>query len=105
MFVGDGCNTHLSKETSDVLSQNNVIIQLLPPYSSHLLHPLDVLMFGPLKNMEVGLDDISDDKLVNSINVIINKIQRTFTSINIVKSFEKSWIYHRSSGTKVDRRS
>ena len=53
--------------------------------------------------MEVGLDDISDDKLVNFINVIINIIQRTFTSINIVKSFEKSWIYHRNSGTKVDR--
>ena len=65
MFIGDGCSTHLSKETSDVLSQNNVIIQLLPPHSSHLLHPLDVIMFRPLKNMEVGLDDISDDKLVN----------------------------------------
>ena len=60
-------------------------------------------MFGPLKNMEVGLDDISDNKLLNSINVVINTIKRTFTSINIVKLFEKSQIYHRNSGTKIDR--
>ena len=58
-------------------------------------------MFGPLKNMEVGLDDISYDKMGSSINVIINKIQRTFTSINIVKSFEKSGIYHRTSGQRL----
>ena len=60
-------------------------------------------MFGPLKNMEVGLDDISDNKLLNSINVVINTIKRTFTSINIVKLFEKSQIYHRNYGTKIDR--
>ena len=85
----DGCKKHLTETIRDELSKNNVMIMLLPPHSSHLLQPLDVLMFGPLKNMKVGLDDISDEKLVNSINVIINKIQITFTSINIVKSFEK----------------
>jgi hypothetical protein len=46
------CNGHDSHITSDFILhclQSDIILLLLPPHSSHLLQPLDVGFFRPLK--------------------------------------------------------
>ena len=66
---------------------------------------MDALVFGALKNTEVGLVEISKDDAVNDINVIINKVERTFARTIIVKSLEKVGIYHRTNNQTEDRKS
>jgi hypothetical protein len=36
---------------SDWAKKHNVVLFVLPPYTSHLTQPLDVGAFGPLKSM------------------------------------------------------
>src|SRR6266516_4047273 len=44
------CNGHESHVTSEFACiQHNIFLHLLIPHSSHLLQPLDVGVFGPLK--------------------------------------------------------
>jgi len=47
----------------DVLSTNNIVLKLLPPHTSHLLQPLDVVVFGSLKNTEIKLKKYQKTKL------------------------------------------
>ena len=89
----------------DEMGKNKVKVLILPPHSSHVLQPLDVVLFAPLKNTHVELEDISSDEEVNVANVMLNKYQKSFTSSLIVKSFEKVCIYHRSEGKNNERRS
>ena len=58
-----------------------------------------------LKNKQVGLTDISNDEIINVMNSMLNKFQKTFTSSAIVRSFEKVGISHRSEGKHNNRKS
>src|SRR5947207_755068 len=49
LIICDGHDSHISAEFVDFANQNKIEIVLLPPHSSHLLQPLDVAVFGPLK--------------------------------------------------------
>ena len=48
-MILDGHESHHSTEFELYCQQNNIITLCMPPYSSHLLQPLDVGCFGPLK--------------------------------------------------------
>jgi hypothetical protein len=41
--------SHMSAKPGLDCIENNIILFFLPPHSSHLLQPLDVIIFGPLK--------------------------------------------------------
>jgi len=62
-------------------------------------------MFGALKNTLVKFQNISNDKVVNIINNLLGKFQKSFTSANIVKSFEKAGITHQTIGNSFERKS
>lgn len=47
----DGHRSHLTLELSRFCRENNLILIALYPNSTHILQPLDVAVFGPLKKM------------------------------------------------------
>ena len=49
LLILDGHESHHSGEFEAYYKENKIIIACIPPYSSHLLQPLDVGCFGPLK--------------------------------------------------------
>ena len=49
LLICDGHDSHISAEFVRHCMTNQIILLLLPPHSSHLLQPLDVGVFGPLK--------------------------------------------------------
>ena len=49
LLILDGHESHHSPEFELYCQQNNIITLCMPPHSSHLLQPLDVGCFGPLK--------------------------------------------------------
>jgi hypothetical protein len=55
LLVLDGHGSHLTPEFDKMCKDNNIICICMPPHSSHLLQPLDVGCFGPLKRAYGGL--------------------------------------------------
>ena len=49
MLVIDGHESHMSVEFDTFCKDHKIITISLPPHSSHLLQPLDVGCFNPLK--------------------------------------------------------
>ena len=49
LLVLDGHGSHLTPQFDQICSENNIIPICMPPHSSHLLQPLDVGCFSPLK--------------------------------------------------------
>jgi len=49
LLICDGHDSHISAAFVRYAIDNRIVIFLLPPHSSHLLQPLDVGVFGPLK--------------------------------------------------------
>jgi hypothetical protein len=49
LLILDGHGSHLTIEFEDFCKAHHIITLCMPPHSSHLLQPLDVGCFGPLK--------------------------------------------------------
>ncbi|KAL6171679.1 hypothetical protein ACJQWK_02685 [Exserohilum turcicum] len=49
LLIVDGHESHISIEFQDLCKEKNIILLCMPPHSSHLLQPLDVACFSPLK--------------------------------------------------------
>lgn len=49
VLIGDNLSSHLSADVIKRCEENNVAFVCLPPHSTHLLQPLDVAFFRPLK--------------------------------------------------------
>ncbi|CEI70977.1 hypothetical protein FVEN_g9660 [Fusarium venenatum] len=49
LLILDGHESHRSADFQIYCEENNIITLCMPPHSSHLLQPLDVGCFGPLK--------------------------------------------------------
>jgi len=49
VLILDGHNSHVNGEFIAQAYLNNILLLRLPPHTSHLLQPLDVGLFGPLK--------------------------------------------------------
>jgi hypothetical protein len=48
MMVFDGYASYISSEVIRACVANKVILLCLPPYTTHLLQPLDIGLFAPL---------------------------------------------------------
>jgi hypothetical protein len=55
LLVLDGHGSHLTPEFDKVCRDDNIICICMPAHSSHLLKPLDVGCFGPLKRAYGGI--------------------------------------------------
>jgi hypothetical protein len=49
LLILDGHESHHSADFETYCEENNIITLCIPPHSSHLLQPLDIGRFGPLK--------------------------------------------------------
>jgi hypothetical protein len=49
LLLGDNLSSHLSVEVINLCSKNDIEFVCLPPNSTHVLQPLDVGLFGPMK--------------------------------------------------------
>lgn len=49
VLIYDGHSSHVSLEIIELAMKENVIILKLPPHTSHLLQPMDLAVFKPLK--------------------------------------------------------
>jgi len=59
LLICDGHDSHISAEFVRYCMDNDILILLLVPHSSHITQPLDVGVFGPLKRaMSYQLDHI-----------------------------------------------
>jgi hypothetical protein len=55
LLILDGHGSHLTPKFNKVCRDNKIICICMPAHSSHLLQPLDVGCFGPLKRAYGGL--------------------------------------------------
>ena len=51
VLIGDNLSSHLSDAVIKACSQNNIAFVCLYPKATHLLQPLDVAWFAPLKKV------------------------------------------------------
>lgn len=49
ILIGDNLACHLSADVIELCASNNIKMIFLPPNSTHLLQPLDVAVYGPMK--------------------------------------------------------
>jgi hypothetical protein len=49
LLILNGHSSHLTPEFDTFCKENAIIYLCMPPHTSHLLQPLDVGVFGPLK--------------------------------------------------------
>ena len=45
----DGYTSHINLAVADFCRENNIILYCFPAHASHIMQPLDVSVFGPLK--------------------------------------------------------
>ena len=99
LLVVDGHKSHVTEDLINAAIANNVIVFCLPAHASHLLQPLDLSLFGPLKKGWVkacaAFNHISS-VVVSQRNFakIFNLAWQTSVSPEIIQSsFRRSGIY------------
>jgi DDE superfamily endonuclease len=59
LLICDGYNSHITAKWIAHYIDNNILLMILPPHSSHLTQPLDVGVFGALKkHMAAEIDPL-----------------------------------------------
>jgi hypothetical protein len=108
LILFDGSTTHLGREAIDWAKERNIHLFVLPPHSSHILQPLDIGVFGPMKQsynsrchtfLKQNKGQIVSKHNITSI--ICKAYMDAFKPSNIVNSFEKSGIFPFNAG-KID---
>jgi hypothetical protein len=65
LLICDGHDSHISGSFIAHCLQNRIILLILPPHTSHLLQPLDVAIFGPLKKrLTAALSHLNQAQLI-----------------------------------------
>jgi hypothetical protein len=70
LLIADGHASHITANMIALCMENNIDLLILPPHCSHLLQPLDVGVFGPLKKYHA----YETDRLLRAG---INRFQRS----------------------------
>lgn len=93
LLILDGHGSHATAEFDHICNENKIICLYLPPHSSHLLQPLDVACFGPLKHtygqqiqtfMKLGINHIDKDDFLEVYQAMRPQV---LTSSNINAGF------------------
>ncbi|USP82162.1 hypothetical protein yc1106_09436 [Curvularia clavata] len=93
LLILDGHESHQSLEFQELCKENNIYTLCMPPHSSHLLQPLDVGCFSPLKR---AYSREVESLIRNHINHITKleflpafkaAFNQSFTSANICSAF------------------
>ena len=49
LLILDGHESHINQDFKDYCLEQKILTLCMPPHSSHILQPLDVVCFSPLK--------------------------------------------------------
>ena len=100
LLLLDGHSSHYCPETLSFAAENDVIVFVLPPNTTHLTQPLDKGVFGPFKiHWRRVCHDFQvshQGKVVNEYNFccLLSKAWlESMTTINIVAGFQTTGIY------------
>ena len=93
VLIMDGARPHSNVEALNLLKINNITLQLLPPHSSHILQPLDKLIFSVWKR-EINKTKTKEDLKKSSKRFLnaMNAMNKSLHKWNILKSFSRSGI-------------
>ena len=100
LLIQNGHKSHLSPQLIDKARENSVEILCLPPHTTHVIRPLDKVVFGPLKkawSSAMSMLAYANKNFVLSKNdfarVFRVPFENTFTPQAIKTSFRKTGIY------------
>ncbi|CAM4570323.1 unnamed protein product [Leuciscus chuanchicus] len=100
VLIMDQHETHCGRQIIDVCRENQIEILLLPPHTTHMLQPLDISVFNPLKGMfstvasRMGL--VRGDMVIGKkhfSSVLKHAYEKAVTPANIKAGFRKAGIY------------
>lgn len=76
LLILDGHGSHITEDFLWECYDNNIFLLFLPPHASHVLQPLDVAVFGPLKHIYrrfiSDLASIADSSNIGKISFLYN---------------------------------
>jgi hypothetical protein len=93
MLIMDGHGSHLKLPFMEYATDHQILLACLPPHSTHILQPLDVAIFGPVKKVydqEVKAHGLYNRTLVTKLNYLewIQKVRtKVITPANIESAF------------------
>ncbi|KJZ69758.1 hypothetical protein HIM_10841 [Hirsutella minnesotensis 3608] len=96
LLLMDGYGSHCTREFIQYCDDSSIVPFGFPPHSTHLLQPLDVVMFQPLKHYHAeALDLIVRDGCANITKIeflsVIQEVRRkAFREDSILSAFKKS---------------
>ena len=76
----DGHTSHINLCVSEFYIDHGIILYCFPPHASHILQPLDVTVFGPLKK-----------QWNKSIDVFKEEFKIPMTRHHFFKTFDRAW--------------
>jgi hypothetical protein len=109
LLICDGHNSHITAEWIAHCMENNILLMILPPHTSHLTQPLDVGVFGALKKqMAVEIEPlvrtgIARIQKVEWLTAFVIAHDKAVSAKNILSGFRGTGI-HPFLPTKVLRR-
>ena len=96
LLIFDGHSSHMTADFKEFCLQNNILTLCIPPHSSHILQPLDVSCFGPIKTaygqqveakMRLGNNHIDKIEFLSAYTIVH---QEVMTRSNIMAGFTAS---------------
>jgi hypothetical protein len=93
LLILDGHESHQSLEFRELCEENNIYTLCMPPHSSHLLQPLDVVCFSVLKRAYSREIETLIRHHINHITKLEflpafkAAFKRSFTTANICSAF------------------
>lgn len=99
LLILDGYGSHHTFEFVTYAEQNDIILFGLPPHLTHLLQPLDVVVFQPLKHWHsqaidlLVRDGVEQITKVEFLQIIQDVRKKAFKESTIRSAFEKTGIW------------
>jgi uncharacterized protein YlxP (DUF503 family) len=96
LLICDGHDSHISGSFISHCIQNYISLLILPPHTSHILQPLDVAIFGPLKkHLTTALSHLNEAQLLRIqkaewLEAYIHAREVTFSNLNITSAWRGS---------------
>jgi hypothetical protein len=109
LLICDGHDSHISPKFVRHCIDNNIVLILLPPHSSHLLQPLDVGVFRPLKAaMTTQLDPLFRTGLhrlekAEWVNCFVKARPIALTTSNIIGGWRGAGLFPRDINRILDQ--